>query len=413
MRLSSKRIQEAILHPEINVRDAALQYFSAPRTADDTIIPLVIQAFERYGDDAFGSPCLISGLPQTAESMAWFIQSVERVKAASEIPDSQFARAFISSLIGADPVLLELYAAEIAAMQHLGAEAAAMILNRVFLNSFTVEELWTRLLRICEVHDRFRAIPAANRESLFHLAMPDLNIPGKNIVPRTATAGCFSDGLTKIERSFVYRIVGALARFCEPTSVKTLSFLENPPHSAGKLFDDCMCRLAGRLRLSEAVPYLFRREGAPYTYLYELAQIGSEGVIWELVQRFEPENLESCWETAYLLSSIHSDFSVRAALEFAKEAHYEVSQCEFLRAALNHFAFFAIEPARKFILSGDLNPEIVYLRNSLLDACKIMGETFPEYEGWLGDSLNDDHFLSEWEADHPMDFLLPEEAIDP
>ena len=53
MRLPAEKIKEAILHPDREVREAAVFYFADAHSADPTIMPLVIQACERYRLDAF------------------------------------------------------------------------------------------------------------------------------------------------------------------------------------------------------------------------------------------------------------------------------------------------------------------------------------------------------------------------
>lgn len=49
MSLASAQIKAAILHPNREVRDAAVSYFSRSFSSDPTILPLVIEAIERFG----------------------------------------------------------------------------------------------------------------------------------------------------------------------------------------------------------------------------------------------------------------------------------------------------------------------------------------------------------------------------
>lgn len=41
------------------------------------------------------------------------------------------------------------------------------------------------------------------------------------------------------------------------------------------------------------------------------------------------------------------------------------------------------------------------VRSCLLTACKLMGETFPEFDAWLEDSKNDQEFRRRWHEEHP------------
>ena len=55
MRLPEDKIKEAILHPDIEIRDRAVSYFGKSFSSDLTIMPLVIKAVETYGreNDAY------------------------------------------------------------------------------------------------------------------------------------------------------------------------------------------------------------------------------------------------------------------------------------------------------------------------------------------------------------------------
>ena len=62
MRTPEAQIKQAILHPEEEMREQALHYFSDARSQDDTVMPLVIQAVESTA----GTPRLPScGTPKT------------------------------------------------------------------------------------------------------------------------------------------------------------------------------------------------------------------------------------------------------------------------------------------------------------------------------------------------------------
>jgi hypothetical protein len=49
MRYPEDKIKEAILHPDLDVRDTAIRYFSSSASPGHTLMPLAIQAIERYG----------------------------------------------------------------------------------------------------------------------------------------------------------------------------------------------------------------------------------------------------------------------------------------------------------------------------------------------------------------------------
>jgi len=47
MRLAEEKIKQAILHPDKEVRDAAIRYFGKPTTHDRSIMPVAIGALEK------------------------------------------------------------------------------------------------------------------------------------------------------------------------------------------------------------------------------------------------------------------------------------------------------------------------------------------------------------------------------
>jgi hypothetical protein len=42
-------LKQAILHPQLEIRQRALRYFSVCHSDDERVVPLVIQAVKRYG----------------------------------------------------------------------------------------------------------------------------------------------------------------------------------------------------------------------------------------------------------------------------------------------------------------------------------------------------------------------------
>ena len=77
MPLLEAKIKQAILHPEEEVRLTALGYFAGSQTADETIMPLVIEAVEKYGwRQAFRLLRDGDDLPQTVATVAWLSRRV-------------------------------------------------------------------------------------------------------------------------------------------------------------------------------------------------------------------------------------------------------------------------------------------------------------------------------------------------
>jgi hypothetical protein len=49
MRYPEDKIKDAILHPDLDVRDTAIRYFYSSTNPDHSLMPLPIQAIEWYG----------------------------------------------------------------------------------------------------------------------------------------------------------------------------------------------------------------------------------------------------------------------------------------------------------------------------------------------------------------------------
>ena len=73
------KIKEAILHPDLDVRDMAIRYFYSSTSIDHTFMPLAIQAIERYGrTKAFSFTHYLNLLPQTEQTIGWVIAELQR-----------------------------------------------------------------------------------------------------------------------------------------------------------------------------------------------------------------------------------------------------------------------------------------------------------------------------------------------
>ena len=77
MRFPEDKIKEAILHPDLEIRDRATDYFAKSYSHDVSIMAQVMKAVETYGrQDAYRLIGPSRDLPQTAESIAWVIDEL-------------------------------------------------------------------------------------------------------------------------------------------------------------------------------------------------------------------------------------------------------------------------------------------------------------------------------------------------
>jgi hypothetical protein len=72
-----ERVKLGILHPEGEIRLTALSHFADSFSLDPTIMPLVIQAFGKYGRaSSFGILRKAEDLVQSASTMDWLIDQL-------------------------------------------------------------------------------------------------------------------------------------------------------------------------------------------------------------------------------------------------------------------------------------------------------------------------------------------------
>jgi hypothetical protein len=131
-------------------------------------------------------------------------------------------------------------------------------------------------------------------------------------------------------------------------------------------------------------------------------KIGSEAVIAQFVSDYATSEWFERMSIACTLEDIHSDQSVQACLDFLKFEEDQVVRGLLFQSVLFNFSTEGIEPARQFILKTPLDPDVLEVRSTLLTACKLTGERFPEFEAWREDSKNDQEFRRKWRSEHPL-----------
>jgi hypothetical protein len=152
MRLSPERIKEAILHPDRNVRDAAVYYFAQSHSDDPSIMPLVIQAKELYGLDAFSTFSFLIDLVQNSETFEWIIEEIERTGEHTQEREHRYRSALVTALREGNFDLQRQYRSTILSMRSLDDLSKDLITDRIELASMTADNYGKT--RFCTVEDR-------------------------------------------------------------------------------------------------------------------------------------------------------------------------------------------------------------------------------------------------------------------
>ena len=106
MRLPEEQIKQAILHLELPVRTLALHYFSRSFSDNTTVMPMVVEAVEKYGRQE--SIHLVGegeNLPQTESTIQWCLEELRRDFGEQDENLDNYRYALSKVLTSADPSL--------------------------------------------------------------------------------------------------------------------------------------------------------------------------------------------------------------------------------------------------------------------------------------------------------------------
>ncbi len=352
MRLSEDKIKHAILHPQLEIRQRAVRYFSECYSEDESVVPLVIQAVERYGrEDAYH---LVGGsvdLRHTEETISWVIEELRD-------PDAERYENYVFNLnrvlCHAEPALLIHRDTEILETCRFYREMVDHFTRRLELLSWDEAACWQQIEQICE--------------------------DGKD--KRFAN---------EVDLSFAKDILEALARIGDEVEQRVLSVLsqkiESFEHNPMKWMEPLMVILAGLLRMDAAIPMILGKlhedDSLLAGYCIEaLSRVGTDAVVAAVAEDFADANRHFRLYAANVFENIHSDLAVHKAVGLLATEKDKQIQRDLAHAAVSHFAQEAVEPVRQLIRSQRLDGDLRHLRDYLVETCTIMEERFPEYDEW-------------------------------
>jgi hypothetical protein len=360
MRLTEDQVKEAILSPDRNVREAAVYYFSRSFSPDPGILPLAIQVIEQRGrDEAFKMYSFMRELIQTDETVLWLVEQVKKCGETDE--EYGYVHALRSALIHADAILLQQHDDTILQLDELDEKEKDTICQRVRLASQSPDDLWLQLEDFCQRSDKLSTVPE------------DLDL--------------------------VDDLVEALGRHPGFSAPKVLAILNG--ESADNWMELCAVRLAGEMRLQERIPQIVALLNDADDWMFgeghrALVKIGGNKAVEVLAQAYPTGSADLRSLAASILESIHSDLSVETCLNLFETEEDHHIRCSLLQSALMNFSSEGIEPARQLILTTPLDLELLEVRSDLLIACKVIGETIPEFDAWTEDAKNDVAFRKNW-----------------
>ena len=222
MRYPEDKIKEAILHPDIEIRDRATSYFAKSFSSDLSIMPLVIKAVETYGrqNDAYRLIGASRDLPQTEETIAWVIDELNDPQADQY---ENYAYNLSMVLVDADPALLLPRESDILEARHFLADLREPLTERLRMLSWDEATCWQKLEEFCE--------------------------EGKD-----------KQYTNEVNLGYANRIVEALARYGQECEAKVRDWLavklDDYSHHPMKWLEPLVVRLAGQAHLESTIPLI-------------------------------------------------------------------------------------------------------------------------------------------------------------
>jgi len=354
VRYPEDKIKEAILHPDIEIRDRAVMYFAKSFSTDTSIMPLVIKAVETFGreNDAYRLIGASRDLPQTEDSITWVIDELNGEADKYE----NYAYNLSMVLVNADPALLLARESDILEARHFLAELRTPLSDRLRMLSWDEATCWRQLEKFCK----------DGKDKRF---------------------------TNEVNLGYANRIVEALARYgeaCEPRvdDLLAIKLDDYTGHPMGWL-EPLVIRLAGQAHLESTIPQIVSKllEDGGDLLNSECAEaltcIGTPAVLHAIAEAFPASPQHFRIYATNPLERIHSDLAVEISLKLLEQEKDDHIRRELAHALLCQFAHEGIEIARNLLVGRELDFDEKGLRNYLLETCTLTGERFPEYDEWL------------------------------
>ena len=358
MRTPEATIRAAIHHPVEEIRTKALDYFGRCDTQDATLMPLVIQAVDKYGrDKAFAILRGADRLPQTEETVKWLTAELAKEWHLDDVNRDNYCVAIALILCQTRTALL---APRMADLPCFPEELKGRFLKRLEMAPWDWERGWSALEELGqEARER-------GEYRLKHIRYGEL-------------------------------IVESLGRHHDKAEV-LLPLLQRRYKGYEKnlmqWLEGFLIELAGQMRLEAAVPVLVERmleddERLSDSCVTALPYLGGDSVARALADQWRRGGGEFRRGAAEVMGHVHTDLSVQKLLEFFPREKDEDTKDFLANALLDNFVPDAVEPIRHMVLDDELSPDEMDLKYHLIAACTIMGATFPDYERWYAQALKE------------------------
>jgi hypothetical protein len=350
-RLPADAIKQGLLHPDVDVRSAALHYFADGRSPDPSVMPVVIDALERYGRTrAFRFLSPISTLAQTEATVSWAVAEMAARPARTE-EERDYLGMTARLLCHADPRLVRPHETDLLAAPAFGPEYRTRLARRIEYLSRDGDALWRELEAVCE--------EGKHKQYLGDVRWAE----GLDLVEELARqADGHADRAMDLLKQKVEIYEGNPLAWMEPLAV----------------------RLAGELRHEPAIPLVVEKLHEDADVLseqcqYALVTIGTDAVVRAVRDAYPAAEYHFRLYATGVLGGVHSDLAVRACTELL-EIETDLDLQNWLAQALVEQLSTEANEVARTVLLGD--PDLRELRDTLVAACTLADQDFPELEGW-------------------------------
>jgi 2-hydroxy-3-keto-5-methylthiopentenyl-1-phosphate phosphatase len=360
MRTPEENIKQAILFTEEEVRLTAVAYFAERHCQNEAIMPVVIQAVEKYGrDNSFSILRRAEKVPQTEDTVNWLVSELSRDMDLEDVGNDNYCCAAALILQNTPPGML---VPGMADLPNFPEELRPAFFERLEMAAWNWDQGWDALEDLA-----YEAIESGGFR-MRHTRR------AKRIVEALALHPEHSDEILRLVHRCYREKSRSLMDWLEPSVIE----------------------LAGTMGLREAIPILVERLHEDDLGISDSAQtalqmIGTDEVVKEITSQWTSASGEFRQAAAEVMGHIHTDRSVKQCLEFLTEERNEETRNFLAHAALDSFAIGVIEPVRQMVLGewDSLMPDERDLRCHLLTAATIMETSFLEYEQWYAHAVND------------------------
>lgn len=356
MRLSEDQVKQAILHSDPQLRFAAIEYFTRALSPNTSVMPLAIQAIERFGwDEAFWAIHPLAELAQTPETIQWAIEELRRAENQSKARSN--LRYHLSDLLcSADPQLIAPHEAAIFELPGFTAERRPELRRRLEALTRDDDDCWREIEAICE--------------------------EGKD-----------QSGTWEFRYDEAEELAEALGRRGDRHAERMMSLLEQKVEiyesNPMAWLEPLMVLMAGEMRHEAAAPLIIDKLHEDAEALNEacrdaLIKIGTDAAMRRLGEAFPGAEWHFRLYASSVLGAVHSDQAVQTCSEVLRtETGGDIR--EYLAMSLaNQFSEEGNQVARDVLLEQGSQPGD--LKRALVVSCTLTGQDFPELAEWRKDA---------------------------